>query len=91
VRATISSSSENGETIDINVVHMSMQPTLETTSYCAMYVFRNHLHVSSGEEHLTTSDNGIAISFEQEGVSGPNDQRPILAKLEYVGWVEKIF
>jgi hypothetical protein len=65
VRVTISSSIENSETIDINVIHMSMPPTLETTSYCAMYVFRNHLHVLSGEEHLTTSDNGIAVTFEQ--------------------------
>lgn len=67
-----------------------MPPTLEATSYCAMYVFRNHLRVSSGEEHLTTSDNGIVVTFEQECVSGRNDQRPILAKLKYVGWVEKI-
>jgi hypothetical protein len=29
-------------------------------------------------------------TFEQECVLGSNDQRPILAKLEYVGWVEEI-
>jgi hypothetical protein len=49
-----------------------------------MYAFGNHLHVSRGEEHLTTRDNGIVIMFEQECVSRPNDQRLILAKLEYV-------
>jgi hypothetical protein len=38
---------------------MSMPPTLEATTYCAMYVFKNHLHVSSGEEHLITRDSGI--------------------------------
>jgi len=57
---------------------------LEATTYRAMYAFGNHLHVSRGEEHLTTRDNGIVIMFEQECVSRPNDQRPILAKLEYV-------
>lgn len=31
-----------------------------------------------------------ATTFEQECVLGPNDQRPILAKLKYVGWVEEI-
>jgi hypothetical protein len=32
----------------------------------------------------------IFSTFEQECVSGPNDQQPILAKLEYVGWIEEI-
>ncbi len=36
------------------------------------------------------SSSGIAIAFKQECVSRPNDQRPILAKLEYVGWIEEI-
>jgi hypothetical protein len=69
---------------------MSMPPTLEATTYRAMYAFGNHLSVSSGEKHLTTRDNGIASMFEQECVSGPNDQRPILVKLEYENWIEKI-
>jgi hypothetical protein len=56
VKATISLAIENGEIIDTDVVHMSMPPTLESTSYHAMYVFGNHLHVSNGEEDLTTSD-----------------------------------
>jgi len=68
---------------------MSMPPTLEATTYHAMYVFGNHLHVSSGEKHFTTRNNGIVIMFKQECVSGPNDQ-PILVKLEYVGWIEEI-
>jgi hypothetical protein len=46
--------------------------------------------LSSVEEHLTTCDNCVAITFEHECVLGLNDQRPILAKLEYVGWVENI-
>jgi hypothetical protein len=29
-------------------------------------------------------------AFEQECISGPNDQRLVLAKLEYVDWVEEI-
>jgi hypothetical protein len=38
---------------------MSMPPTLEATTYHAMYVFENHLRVSSGEKHLATRDSGI--------------------------------
>jgi hypothetical protein len=68
--ATISLTIKNGETIDKDVMHMSMPPTLEAITYRAMYAFGNHLHVSSGEEHLTTRDNGIAIMFEQECVLG---------------------
>jgi hypothetical protein len=51
----------------------------------------NHICVLSAEKHLTTSDCGVATTFEQECILGWNDQRPILAKLEYVGWAEKIF
>ncbi len=49
----------DGDTIVKDTVHMSMPPTLEATTYCAMYVFKNHLHVSSDEEHLITRDSGI--------------------------------
>jgi hypothetical protein len=69
---------------------MSMPPTLEATTYCAMYAFGSHLCVSSGEEHLITRDSSIVATFEQECVLVPNYQRPILVKLEYVGWIEEI-
>jgi hypothetical protein len=69
---------------------MSMPPILEAKIYHAMYVFGNHLHVSNGEKHFTTRDSGIVVTFEQECVLGPNDQQFILAKLEYVGWIEEI-
>jgi hypothetical protein len=42
------------------------------------------------KKHLTTSDSGIVATFEQKCVSGPNDQQPIVIKLEYVGWIEDI-
>ncbi len=64
---------------------MSMLPTLEATTYHAMYAFGNHLRVSSSEKHLTTWDSGIVATFEQESILGPNDQQPILTNLEYVG------
>jgi hypothetical protein len=69
---------------------MSTPPTLEATTYRAMYTFGNHLRVSSGEKHFTTKNNGIAFMFEQECVLGPNDQCLILVKLEYVSWIEEI-
>jgi len=55
-----------------------------------MYVYGNHICVVNVEEHLTTSDYGVMVTFEQECILGPNDQKPILTKLEYVGWVEEI-
>jgi hypothetical protein len=36
-----------------------------------MYAFGNHLCVSSGDEHLTTRDSGIDVTFEQKCVLGP--------------------
>jgi hypothetical protein len=55
-----------------------------------MYAFGNHIHVVNAKEHLTTYDNGVVATFEQACDSRPNDQKPIIAKLKYVGWVEEI-
>ncbi len=90
IQSVISSTMKEGETMDKNIIHMSMPPTLEATAYWSMYGFGNHLHISNVEEHLTTCDSGVVAVFEQECIYGPNDQRPMLAKLEYVGWIEEI-
>ncbi len=37
-----------------------------------------------------TSQNVRVVTFEQKFVSIPNDYKLVLAKLEYVGWVEEI-
>lgn len=42
------------------------------------------------KKHLTTNDNGIATTFEHECVLRSTNQQPIVAKLKYVGWPEKI-
>jgi hypothetical protein len=55
-----------------------------------MYAFGNHIHVASAKEHLTTFGNGVATTFEQACVLRPNDQRLVIAKLDYVKWVEEI-
>jgi hypothetical protein len=49
-----------------------------------MYAYGNHTCVASAQEHLT-SDYGVMTTFEQECILGPDDQRLILAKLDYVG------
>jgi hypothetical protein len=54
-RIAITSSMEHVETIDKDVVHMSMPPTMEARAYRTMYDYGNHIHVSNVEEHLTTS------------------------------------
>ncbi len=48
------------------------------------------LHVLSDEQHLTTYDKGVATTFEQKCIFGPNDQKLIFAKLEYSKSVEEI-
>jgi hypothetical protein len=45
-----------------------------------MWPFGNHICVSSIEENSTTSDSGVATTFEQECVSRPNDYILILSK-----------
>ncbi len=90
VRNDVVSTMKEGETIDKYTLHMSMPPTLEARLYQTMFAFGNHIRVSNVEEHLTTFDSGVAATFEWECRLGPNDRRPILAKLEYVGWVEEI-
>jgi hypothetical protein len=73
------------------MLHMSMPSTLKARSYWIMHVFDNHICVSSAkcQKHLTF-DNGVVTTFDHDCRSMPNVQWPILAKLEYVGWVEEI-
>lgn len=49
--------------VDKEVMHMSMPLNLEATTYQTRYAFTNHLQVSNGEDHLTTSDCGIVVTF----------------------------
>jgi len=46
--------------------------------------------VLSAEEHLTSSDSVVVATWKQVCVSRPNDLRPVVADLEYMGWVEEI-
>lgn len=61
---------------------MSIPPTFKARSYQVMWLFGNHIRVSSAKEHLTTCDSGGVVTFEQKCVSIPNDQKLVLAKLE---------
>jgi hypothetical protein len=90
LRAFIALAIQGGDTIDQETIHMSMSPMLEARSYRSMYAFGNHIRLVSVEEHLTTSDSGVIATFEHVCVLGPNDQRPVVANLEYAGWVEEI-
>lgn len=86
----IASTLNDGDTINKNTVHMSMPPTLKAMSYWTIYAYGNFICVANAKKHLTINDYGVVATFEQECVLGSNDQRPIIAKLEYVGWVEEI-
>ncbi len=81
--------SNKGEAIEQDVVYLSIPPTLEAKSHQAMWAFGNHIHVSSAKEHLTTHDSRVVTIFEQECVSRPNDQKLVIAKLEYVDGLKR--
>ncbi len=89
IRTAISNAIKDGEEIDKDTLHMSMPPTLATTSYHLIYALGKHIKVSS-VEHLKTLDSGVLTTFEHACISRPNDQILVLAKLKYVGWVEQI-
>jgi hypothetical protein len=63
-RASIALAIQGGDTIDQETIHMSMSPMLKTRSYQSMYAFGNHIQVVSAKEHFTTSDSGVATTFE---------------------------
>ncbi len=46
--------------------------------------------MASAKLHLSTSDLGVITTFEQECRSHYSDQNPIMASLEYVGWIKEI-
>jgi hypothetical protein len=73
-----------------NVLSMRIPRSDLTTSYRSMYAFGNHLRVASAEVHLATTDFRIVATFEKDYRSSSSDRCPILASLEYVGWIEKI-
>ncbi len=73
-----------------DVVYLSMPPIFEARSYWIMWAFGNHIRVSSAKEHLTTWNNGVAANFEQECVSGPNDQRLVVTKVKYVDGLKRL-
>jgi len=55
-----------------------------------MYVYGNLICVSTNVKVHLLSYCGVATTFEQECILVSNDQRPILAKLECVGWAREI-
>jgi hypothetical protein len=46
--------------------------------------------VANVKAHLSTLDSVVATTFEQECCSKSNDRNPIMASIEYVGWIEEI-
>jgi hypothetical protein len=70
--ASITLTINDGDTIEKDIVHMSMPPTLEAMSYQTTYAYGNHTHVSSVEKHLTNGC-GVVATFEHECISCTND------------------
>jgi hypothetical protein len=81
---------ENGEEVLEDVLSIGIHPSNCATTYHSMYAFGNHFQVASAESHLSIWDSRVATTFEQECRSHLGDQNPIMALLEYVGWIEEI-
>jgi hypothetical protein len=79
-----------GEDVVEDMVSISIGPLDLATSYRSMCAFGNHLWVVSVEAHLSTLDSSVATTFEQECRYRSNDWNPIMASIEYVGWIEEI-
>jgi hypothetical protein len=65
IRTAIITTIYEGQDIERDTLHMSMSPMLEARSYQTMWAYRNHIRISSVEEHLSMIDCGVATIFEQ--------------------------
>lgn len=55
-----------------------------------MWAYGRHLRIASIDSHRVTMDSCIVAEFEQECQSSMSDVNPMLAKIGYVGVLEKI-
>ena len=78
------------QVVDPDVKSISMWPALTAIAHRSMWAYGNHFRVQSAEGNSTTMDCGVATTFDQWCVSGPNDNNHVFAHVEYVGKVEEI-
>jgi hypothetical protein len=74
-----------GEEVVKDVISISSPPLDLATCYWSMYAFGNHLRVESVKHHLATADLRVAGTFEHECHSHSNDQKLVVALIEFVG------
>lgn len=80
----------NIENIEKDVISLLTPPSLLATKYRSMWAFGNHFCVTSVEREMKTSDSWVVARFSHPCQSGPGNQNPVVAELEYVGTVEEI-
>jgi hypothetical protein len=68
----------------------SKLPDLNATSYKSMKAYGMHLRCRGVEEHMSTSDSGIAVTFEHVQRRSSNDPTQLVRKEEYLDWIEEI-
>jgi hypothetical protein len=52
------------EEVQGDVISISTPPLNIAIAYCSMYAFGNHLQMASAKLHVSTSDSGVATTFE---------------------------
>jgi hypothetical protein len=79
-----------GEDIEADVYNLSKPPCTEATAYKSMYAFGYHFRVATAEVSFKTVDSGVAAKFEHPWRSGICDRNPMVAPVEYVGYLKEI-
>jgi hypothetical protein len=68
----------------------SRLPDSNATSYKSMKAYGMHLRCKGTKVHMSTSDSGVAASFERILRLSGDDRNPIVRREEYLGWIEEI-
>ena len=86
----VTSEKADGIDVDPTVDALSSLPNQTAMRYRSMSGYGYHYRVRSAEEQMKTMDSGIAATFLRECRSGPRDRNPVVAPIEYVGYLEEI-
>ncbi|KAG0597359.1 hypothetical protein M758_UG331700 [Ceratodon purpureus] len=88
--STVETEKAGGAEIDPILEAASKFPLRKARKYRSLYAFGYRFRVRSAELHLKTCDSGVAATFVRPCRFGIRDRNPVMAALEYVGYVDEI-
>ncbi|KAG0584842.1 hypothetical protein KC19_3G238500 [Ceratodon purpureus] len=90
LRDTVVNEIEAGQDVDSSLEALAKFPRRRAKKYRSLYAYGYHLRVRSAEADLKTCNSGIAATFIRRCRYGLRDRNPVLAALEYVGYLDEI-